>query len=407
MIVGGQPDARSDIYQLGCSLYQMLTNKAPFPVDDLRGKLEAHMKATPAPIEKLNPKVPSELAKLVSYMMQKKPDMRYQQMSSIIEKLLPFMSQAEAQSQPAAPTRASAAYDAWLMNLMQQTGGMPMPQQAAPGPMMQPGPMHQQPGPQMMQPGFGGPQGYAPQPGFGPQPNPMQQAGPMAGMGPQAAGPNFGGPAQRPGPMQAGPMQGPGPMQGGPMQAGPNVGAAGGSSSMMAERIRRRKQAQLRNLIGLVVVLTIVGSAGFLFRDQLMALVGPKETAVVPEKKPVAPSPVPTATPKPSATAPAVVAPQFPKRDQIGAVGTDPMFDSPTAGKPLNLAHLPRGVQLVAAIRLADIVKHPEGEHLLDEKVAGSFGTWLKTTVPATTGVPNDKVDQLLVGILDGASTIR
>lgn len=48
-------------------------------------------------------------------MMQKKPDMRYQQMTSVIEKLLPFMSIIEAQSQPAAQTRASVAYDAWLM----------------------------------------------------------------------------------------------------------------------------------------------------------------------------------------------------------------------------------------------------------------------------------------------------
>ena len=33
------------------------------------------------------------------HMMQKKPDMRYQQMTSVIEKLLPFMSIIEAQSQ--------------------------------------------------------------------------------------------------------------------------------------------------------------------------------------------------------------------------------------------------------------------------------------------------------------------
>lgn len=408
LLVGGQPDPRSDIYQLGCSLYQMLTNKPPFPGDDLRAKLEAHMKAVPAPIEKLNPKVPAELAKLVSYMMQKKPDMRYQQMASIIEKLLPFMSQAEAQSQPAAPTRASAAYDAWLMQVLAQTGGMPAQQPGGSGiglpqtgHMMQPGPMqagHMQGGP-MMQPGQPMMQG-----------NPMAPQGPMMG-GPQAApfgqpaaapygqpGPQFGGAPQRPGPMQGGPMQG------GPQQGGPNLGAVGGGSSSMAERIRRRKQAQTRNMLIMLVIVAVVGGVGFVFRQKIMDLVSPKETAVAPAK-PTATATAPAATaPKPTATAPVVVASQYPKRDQIGAIGTDPMFDSPTAGKPLNLAHLPRGVQLIAALRLADIAKHPEAEHLLDEKVSGALGPWLKTGLAAVTGVPNDKVEQLLVGVLDGPS---
>ncbi len=183
LIAGGVPDARSDIYQLGCSLYQMLTNKPPFPGDSLKAKLEGHLKGQPTPIEKLNPKVPPELAKLVSYMMQKKPDMRYQQMTSVIEKLLPFMSIIEAQSQPAAPTRASMAFDAWLMQVLQ----------AGPGPMGAPGSS-----------GLGLPQTAA-----------MAQQGPAAG----------GGYAQHPGMQPAAPFGAAAPAGGMHSPAGPNLWA--------------------------------------------------------------------------------------------------------------------------------------------------------------------------------------
>lgn len=380
LIAGGAPDARSDIYQLGCSLYQMLTNKPPFPGDSLKAKLEGHLKGQPTPIEKLNPKVPPELAKLVSYMMQKKPDMRYQQMTSVIEKLLPFMSIIEAQSQPAAPTRASVAFDTWLMSALQA------------GPQMNPGPMGS-PGSS----GLGMPQTAA-----------MAQQAPTAGGG-YAQHPGMAGPAMSAGPsMQpAAPFGAPTHAGGMHSPAGPNLGAAP-QTSIMAERIRKRKEQSIRNLIGLVVVLGILVVVGVIFRGKIMEFVNPPETAEKPASatpSATATKPVATATAKPSATVAAAPARSlYPKRDEIGAIGTDPMYDSPTAGKPLNLAHLVPGVQMIVALRPAELVKQPEFEHLADSKVLGSLGAWLTTTLPTITGVTNDKIDQLLIGILDGAA---
>jgi hypothetical protein len=85
------------------------------------------------------------------------------------------------------------------------------------------------------------------------------------------------------------------------------------------------------------------------------------------------------------------------------------MYDSPTAGKPLNLAHLVPSVQMIIALRPAELVKQPEFEHLADAKVLGSLGAWLTTTLPTISGVTNDKIEQLLIGVLDGASadTVR
>lgn len=371
LLSGGAPDARSDIYQLGCSLYQMLTNKPPFPGDTLKVKLEGHLRGQPTPIEKLNPKVPPDLAKLVSYMMQKKPDMRYQQMTSVIEKLLPFMSIIEAQSQPAAPTRASVAYDAWLMNAL-QTG---------PGPMTV------------------GPTGAPGSSGVGlPQTAHMAQQGPMTG----------GGFAQQPTMQPASPF-GAAPAGGIHGHAGPNLGAAP-ASNVMAERIRKRKEQSMRNLIGLVVVLGILVVVGVVFRGKIMEFVNPPESAekpasATPTATATATTPVASATAKPSATvAAAPAASLYPKRDLIGSIGADPMYDSPTAGKPLNLAHMVPGVQMIIALRPADLVKQPEFEHLADAKVLGPIGSWLTTTLPTISGVTNDKVDQLFVGILDGAN---
>lgn len=50
-------------------------------------------------------------------------------------------------------------------------------------------------------------------------------------------------------------------------------------------------------------------------------------------------------------------------------------------------------------------MKQPEFEHLADAKVLGPIGSWLTTTLPTITGMTNDKIDQLLIGILDGAGT--
>jgi serine/threonine protein kinase len=69
-------DARADLYALGCTLYFMLTARAPFPGGTSRDKILRHRNEEPPPLESLNPEVPTPFAELVRRLMAKDPKNR-------------------------------------------------------------------------------------------------------------------------------------------------------------------------------------------------------------------------------------------------------------------------------------------------------------------------------------------
>jgi eukaryotic-like serine/threonine-protein kinase len=88
-------DRRADMYSLGCTLYFMLTGKAPFDSGSMAQRLAKHQASQPTPIQKYRPDCPAPIVQLCSKMMAKKPAERVQRMQEIVafcETLLPKLA---------------------------------------------------------------------------------------------------------------------------------------------------------------------------------------------------------------------------------------------------------------------------------------------------------------------------
>jgi serine/threonine protein kinase len=85
-------DIRADIYSLGCTLYYLLTGKAPFHAHSPTHKIAAHRDCFPEPAASLRNDVPSELARVLDRMMAKRPEDRFQTPGKVADALVPFAS---------------------------------------------------------------------------------------------------------------------------------------------------------------------------------------------------------------------------------------------------------------------------------------------------------------------------
>ncbi len=74
--VGGEVTPRSDLYSLGCVLYEMVTGRAPFLGDDSVAVISQHLNTAPVAPSWHNPEVPKALELLIQQLLAKPPDER-------------------------------------------------------------------------------------------------------------------------------------------------------------------------------------------------------------------------------------------------------------------------------------------------------------------------------------------
>ncbi|MFI0737646.1 tetratricopeptide repeat protein [Streptomyces sp. NPDC021100] len=86
-IGGGGVDHRSDLYSLGCVLYEIATGTPPFDMDDAWAVLVGHRDTPPTPPRDLRPELPPAFEDVVLDLLAKEPDDRPDDAAELVRRL--------------------------------------------------------------------------------------------------------------------------------------------------------------------------------------------------------------------------------------------------------------------------------------------------------------------------------
>jgi tetratricopeptide (TPR) repeat protein len=80
-------DGRSDLYSLGCMLYELIAGEPPFQAASALALLAKHTGETPAPLSERQPGVPPSLEAIVMRLLAKNPSDRYPSAAALVPEL--------------------------------------------------------------------------------------------------------------------------------------------------------------------------------------------------------------------------------------------------------------------------------------------------------------------------------
>src|SRR5215510_11742885 len=101
-LLGQEIDARSDLYSLGVTFYEMLTGRLPFRRSATGSDWEirkGHIELEPPPIPEIRPEIHPQLAAIVMRAMRKKTNDRYQSAAEFLEAVLDYERNYEDKAQ--------------------------------------------------------------------------------------------------------------------------------------------------------------------------------------------------------------------------------------------------------------------------------------------------------------------
>lgn len=94
---GQNVDERTDIFSLGVLLYELITRKTPFAGASMPDSLANLLNKEPPPIASSNPDIPGDLPRIVSKMLRKARDDRYQTMKGLLADLKELKARSVAE----------------------------------------------------------------------------------------------------------------------------------------------------------------------------------------------------------------------------------------------------------------------------------------------------------------------
>jgi hypothetical protein len=373
LAAGRAPSTRlTDVYGLGCTLFELIAGRVPFPGGTPPQKLARQQAEFPQRLDQLNPRVPADLADLVAEMLAKDPLLRCQDANHVAHLLAPFATgSAPRAGQPPRLGGGGLApgYGAWKAPDWQAP---PKAGSAADPPQPTVAEVSLQGAVEPAAAEFAPPAEEAPR---------MALAQTIAIDLPEAAL----APADKPAGFPVVVTQ-------------PSGGAP----------VRARKRSSTSLWVGIGSALALVAA---LIVAAVLMQGGSRSPEAQPADSAAAVSAVGAAVTANESNA-AQPPPEAPGPDDetetgdpaAGALEDDGqmLWASPTAGPPLDPAYLPHGAQVIAALRPAELMKSDEGARLLAALAAA--GLWSEQRVRAMLGVEPADVEQLTVAFAADAN---
>jgi hypothetical protein len=131
-IQGRQVDGRTDVYSLGCVLYECLTGSPPFARENDLAVMYAHMQDPPPTVTAVRRDLPQALDQVIATAMAKKKENRYPSCSAMAGALRTALEVGTGRSLPTVPLADAGQSDETIAPGLLGSGSFTRPEQEAP-----------------------------------------------------------------------------------------------------------------------------------------------------------------------------------------------------------------------------------------------------------------------------------